>query len=101
MRNATHFKQFRIYEEEIETDKFIRIKDFLSDPDNFEHCILSCCEFSEDPDSVYELLGAPVSSNATEEIFRRSIPDSDYYFEFKWATNSADVEVEKKKREKK
>ncbi|CAL2047158.1 unnamed protein product [Caenorhabditis brenneri] len=96
---TTHFKQFLIIENRIDGDNFIRIKDLFSKSANFEQCTLSCWEFSDDHISVYELLGAPVSSNATEEIFRHSIPDSDLYFEFTWLKGSEDVIIVKKKRE--
>ncbi|EGT51161.1 hypothetical protein CAEBREN_08120 [Caenorhabditis brenneri] len=115
MKYATHFKRFVFEEFFIDEDKFIRIRDvskfpniatkiilnfqFLSKLQNFEHCILSCWEFSDNPNSVHRLLGAPVSSNTTEEIFRHSIPDSDDYFEFTWSKGTDDVEIEKKKGE--
>ncbi|CAL2032072.1 unnamed protein product [Caenorhabditis brenneri] len=86
-KHATHFKRFFIDESDLDGEKLIRIKDFLSKLENLEQCILSYWKFSH-PHEVHELLGTPVSSCKAKEIFHHQIPDSDYYFEFTWPTES-------------
>ncbi|CAL2047156.1 unnamed protein product [Caenorhabditis brenneri] len=99
MEYATHFKRFEFYEHNFDEEKFIRIIDYLSKLDNFEHCSMYVMDFFASFDSAYELLGTPVSSNTREEVFHHSIPDSSYYLEIKKAKVIIAFEIEKKKRE--
>ncbi|CAL2047173.1 unnamed protein product [Caenorhabditis brenneri] len=100
MEYATHFKRFHFFESAIDGETFDRIKDFLSKSNNFEQGTLQSIGFHFAPNLVYRLLGAPVSSNSTEEIFHYPIPGSDYYLEFRKATMSRiKLEITKKKRE--
>ncbi|CAL2047174.1 unnamed protein product [Caenorhabditis brenneri] len=96
MKYATSFQRFHIGEGQIDEKKFGRIKKYLSKLDNFEQCTLSCWKFQ--PKLVHRLLGAPVSSTSTEEVFHHFIPNSDYYFEIKKPAQSIDMSIEKKKR---
>ncbi|CAL2047179.1 unnamed protein product [Caenorhabditis brenneri] len=89
MKYATSFRRFHIGEGQIDEKKFGRIKKYLSKLDNFEHCTLSCWKFQ--PKLVHRLLGAPVSSTSTEEVFHHFIPNSDYYFEIKKPAQSIDM----------
>ncbi|CAL2046635.1 unnamed protein product [Caenorhabditis brenneri] len=98
MKYATHFKRLYIVAAKIDGDKVIRIKDYLSKLHSFEQCTLSCWKFFVEPDLVFELLEAPVSSNATEVIFHHLIPDSNYYFEFTWSWGTDEIIIERKKR---
>ncbi|CAL2028676.1 unnamed protein product [Caenorhabditis brenneri] len=96
---ATHFKRFYISEEEIETEKFIRIKDYLSKLQNLEQCTLSSPGFSYNFDFVPQVLGAPVSSSTTGNNYHHPIPDSNYYLEFTKPMKGYNYEIKKKKRE--
>ncbi|CAL2047159.1 unnamed protein product [Caenorhabditis brenneri] len=96
MEYATHFKRFIIVEYIFDADKMARITDFLSKLQNFEHCTLSSLSFHA---NVHQVLGEPVSSNATEEVFHHSITDSACYLEFTKPINGYEVKIEKKKRE--
>ncbi|CAL2047171.1 unnamed protein product [Caenorhabditis brenneri] len=97
MEHATHFKRFKFNEEDMNDDKFIRIRDFLSKLDNFEQCTLSSWKFPLA--SVNRFLRELVTINTTEEVFHYRIPDSDYYFEIKNPARSIHMSIEKKKRE--
>ncbi|CAL2047183.1 unnamed protein product [Caenorhabditis brenneri] len=96
MKYARHFNRLQIYGVWIDNDNLNRIKDFLSET---ELCTLSWLDFDTNFFALYQLLGEPVSSNATEEVFHHLIPDSDYYFEIKKATKIRRLDIEKKKRE--
>ncbi|CAL2047169.1 unnamed protein product [Caenorhabditis brenneri] len=96
LEHATHFKRYNLDGRFIGEDKFIRITEFLSKLDNFEQCTLSCLSFRV---NGLQVLGAPVSSNATEEVFHHPIPDSDCFLEFTKPINGYEAKIVKKKRE--
>ncbi|CAL2047920.1 unnamed protein product [Caenorhabditis brenneri] len=103
MEHATHFKRFRFVDVDMDGEKFIRIIEYLSKLEHFEHCTLWSSDFPRH-NLLNQVLGAPVSSNTTEEIFHHSIANTDYYFEFKQEKDFKSeffspgfVEIEKKK----
>ncbi|EGT51142.1 hypothetical protein CAEBREN_20285 [Caenorhabditis brenneri] len=99
MEYATHFKRFEFDESfNMDRNKFIRIKNFLTKLDNFEQCNLSCLG-SGFRRSISKLLGASVSGNGWEKVFHHPIPDSDHYFEIKLTIFSFNLKITKKKRE--
>ncbi|CAL2047166.1 unnamed protein product [Caenorhabditis brenneri] len=94
---AKNFKRFRIYENKIDNDMFIRIRDFLFKLQNLEQCTLTSHRLLPLSVAIFLVLGAPVSSSTTEKIYHHFIPNSDCYLKFTMGTD--DIKIVKKKRE--
>ncbi|CAL2047175.1 unnamed protein product [Caenorhabditis brenneri] len=77
LKHATHFKRFRIFESVIDPGTFDRIKNFLSELEDFEYCRIAHCG-RDNIDDVQRMIGTPVPPNMSHY----SIPDSDYCLEF-------------------
>ncbi|CAL2047181.1 unnamed protein product [Caenorhabditis brenneri] len=90
LKHATHFKRFRIFESVIDPGTFDRIKNFLSELEDFEYCRIAHSG-RDNIDDVQRMTGIPVPPNMSHY----SIPDSDYCLEFSFEAKS--VKIVKKK----
>ncbi|CAL2028833.1 unnamed protein product [Caenorhabditis brenneri] len=93
---ATHFKRFHFDECDLDWDMLIWIRDYILKHENAEFCLITdrwCYE-----KKIFKKLVRRVGTRISRNSSIYTVPDSEYYLEFKHEHESEAIKIEKKKK---
>ncbi|CAL2036395.1 unnamed protein product [Caenorhabditis brenneri] len=94
-RYATHFKRFHFQEFGLDWDDLTWIRDYILKHENAESCLIT--DYDQYEFLEYEELVRTVGSPVSPGLSHYTVPDSEYYLEFKHEDEAIKIEKKKKK----